>query len=73
MVPVSASGHDAQSGYRYDQYLKVLRVGPDGIDVVGEIHPDEPVLRMVRTGDVLYAVGDTSVTAYRIGDRGDRR
>jgi uncharacterized secreted protein with C-terminal beta-propeller domain len=68
VVPVGGSGYDAQGGYRYDQFLKVLRVTPDGIEVVGEIHPDEPVLRTVRLGDVLYAVGDTSVTAYRVGD-----
>ena len=68
VVPVGGSGYDAQGGYRYDQFLKVLRVTPDGIEVVGEIHPDEPVLRTVRIGDVLYAVGDTSVTAYRVGD-----
>jgi uncharacterized secreted protein with C-terminal beta-propeller domain len=68
VVPVTGSGYDPQTGYRYGQYLTVLRVGPDGIDVVGEIHPDEPTVRTVRIGDVLYAVGDTSVTAYRISD-----
>ncbi|MFM9033654.1 MAG: beta-propeller domain-containing protein [Mycobacterium sp.] len=68
VVPVSGSGYDPQTGYRSGQYLKVLRVGPDGIEVVGEIHPDEPTLRTVRIGDVLYAVGDTSVSAYRLSD-----
>lgn len=68
VVPVSASGYDPQTGYRYDQYLKVLRVGPTGLEVVGEIHPDESVQRTVRIGDVLYAVGETSVTAYRLSD-----
>ena len=68
VVPVAGSGYDAQTGYRYDQFLKVLRVTPGGIEVVGEIHTDEPVLRTVRIGDVLYAVGDTSVTAYRVSD-----
>ncbi|WP_313676916.1 beta-propeller domain-containing protein [Mycolicibacterium sp.] len=68
VVPVTGSGYDPQTGYRYGQYLKVLRVSPTGIDVVGEIHPAEPTLRTVRIGDVLYAVGDTSVTAYRISD-----
>jgi len=68
VVPVSGSGYDAQTGYHSDQFLKVLRVGPNGIEVVGEIHTDEPVLRTVRIGDVLYAVGDTSVTAYRLSD-----
>ena len=68
VVPVAGSGYDAQTGYRYDQFLKVLRVTPDGIEVLGEIHTDEPVLRTVRIGDVLYAVGDTSVTAYRVSD-----
>lgn len=68
VVPVAGSGYDAQTGYHYDQFLKVLRVTPDGIEVVGEIYTDEPVLRTVRIGDVLYAVGDTSVTAYRLSD-----
>ena len=68
VVPVTGSGYDQETGYRYGQYLKVLRVGPDGLAVVGEIHPDEPTLRTVRIGDVLYAVGDTSVTAYRVSD-----
>ena len=68
VVPVSGSGYDPQTGYHYGQYLKVLRVGPNGIDVIGEIHPAEPTLRTVRIGNVLYAVGDTSVTAYRLDD-----
>jgi uncharacterized secreted protein with C-terminal beta-propeller domain len=68
VVPVAGSGYDAQTGYHYDQFLKVLRVTPGGIEVVGEIYADEPVLRTVRIGDVLYAVGDTSVTAYRVSD-----
>ncbi len=68
VVPVAASGYDPQTGYRYSQYLKVLRVGPTGLEVVGEIHPTESVQRTVRIGDVLYAVGDTSVTAYRLSD-----
>jgi hypothetical protein len=68
VVPVSGSGYDEQSGYHSDQFLSVLRVGPGGIEVVGEIHTTEPALRAVRIGDVLYAVGDTSVTAYRLSD-----
>jgi uncharacterized secreted protein with C-terminal beta-propeller domain len=68
VVPVAASGYDPQTGYRYSQYLKVLRVGPAGLESVGEIHPGESVQRTVRIGDVLYAVGDTSVTAYRLSD-----
>ncbi len=68
VVPVAGSGYDPETGYRSGQYLKVLRVGPDGLEVVGEIHPTEPTLRTVRIGDVLYAVGDTTVTAYRISD-----
>ena len=68
VVPVSASGNDPQTGYRYSQYLKVLRVTPAGLEVVGEIHPTDSVRRTVRIGDVLYAVGDTSVTAYRLSD-----
>ncbi len=68
VVPVSGSGYDPQTGYRSAQYLKVLRVGENGIEVIGEIHPDEPTLRTVRIGDVLYAVGDSTVTAYRLSD-----
>jgi len=68
VVPVSGSGYDEQTGYHFAQFLKVLRVGPDGIEVLGEIHPAEPALRAVRIGDVLYAVSDTSVTAYRLSD-----
>ena len=68
VVPVAGSGYDEQTGYHYDQFLKVLRITPDGIEVLGEIYADEPVLRTVRIGDVLYAVGETSVTAYRVGD-----
>ena len=68
VVPVAGSGYDPQTGYKSGQYLKVLRVTPDGIETVGEIHPGEPTLRTIRIGDVLYAVGDTSVTAYRVSD-----
>ena len=70
VVPVSGSGYDPQTGYQSGQYLKVLRVGSGGIEVVGEIHPEEPTLRTVRIGGVLYAVGDTSVAAYRLSDPG---
>lgn len=73
VVPVSASGYDPQSGYRYDQYLTVLRITPAGLEVLGEIHPRETVLRTVRIGDVLYAVGETSVTAYRLSDLSEIR
>jgi len=68
VVPVSGSGYDEQAGYHSDQFLSVLRVGPGGIEVIGEIHTTEPVLRTVRIGDVLYAVGDNGVTAYRLSD-----
>lgn len=71
VVPVSGSGYDPETGYRSGQYLKVLRVGPAGIETIGEIHPAEPTLRTVRIGDVLYAVGDTTVTAYRVSDLGE--
>lgn len=68
VVPVSGSGYDPATGYQSRQYLKVLRVSESGIEVIGEIHPDEPVLRTVRIGDVLYAVGDNTVAAYRLSD-----
>lgn len=68
VIPVTGSGNDPLTGYRSSQYLQVLRVTPDGLVTVGQIHPDEPTLRTVRIGDVLYAVGDTTVTAYRISD-----
>ncbi len=69
VVPVSASGYDPGTGnYFYDQTLQVLRVGADGVDVLGEIHSDATVLRTVRIGDVLYAVSDDRVTAYSLTD-----
>lgn len=68
VVPVSGSGYDPQTGYRSANFLAVLRITPEGIDVIGEIHTDEPTVRTVRIGDVLYAVGDTSVTAYQLDD-----
>jgi uncharacterized secreted protein with C-terminal beta-propeller domain len=69
VVPVYGSGYDAETGaYRYEQLLKVLRVTPTGLEVVGDIHTDQSVFRTVRIGDVLYAVSDTSVTAYSLSD-----
>ncbi len=68
VVPVYGSGYDPQTGYRSESFLAVLRVTPEGIDVLGEVRTGEPVVRTVRIGDVLYAVGDTSVTAYRLDD-----
>lgn len=69
VVPVSASGYDPGTGtYFYDQTLQVLRVGDDGVDVLGVIHSDSAVLRTVRIGDVLYAVSDDRVTAYSLTD-----
>ena len=68
VVPVSGSGYDPQTGYRAESFLAVLQLTPEGIDVLGEIHTDQPTVRTVRIGDVLYAVGDTSVTAYRLSD-----
>jgi hypothetical protein len=69
VVPVYASGYDPQTGtYRSEQLLKVMRVTADGIEVIGEIRTDQSVFRTVRIGDVLYAVSDTSVTAYNISD-----
>ena len=68
VVPVSGSGYDPQTGYRSENFLAVVRITPEGIDVIGEIHTDEPTVRTVRIGDVLYAVGNTSVTAYRLDD-----
>lgn len=69
VVPVSGNGYDAATGtYRSEQILSVLRVGADGIETLGEIHTEQPVIRTVRIGDVLYAVSDTEVTAYSLGD-----
>ena len=69
MVPVSGSGYDAESGaYRSEQLLKVMRVSASGIEVLGDIHTDQSVFRTVRVGDVLYAVSDTSLTAYSLTD-----
>ena len=69
VVPLTASGYDPQTGeYRYDQSLHILRVGADGVEQLGRIHADGPVLRTVRIGDVLYAVGETDVVAYSLTD-----
>jgi uncharacterized secreted protein with C-terminal beta-propeller domain len=69
VVPVYASGYDPQTGvYRSEQLLKVMRVTASGIEVLGEIRTDQSVFRTVRIGDALYAISDTSVTAYNISD-----
>ena len=36
--------------------------------MLGEIRTDQSVFRTVRIGDVLYAISDSSVTAYNISD-----
>ena len=69
VVPLSASGYDAQTGeYRYDQTLQVLHVDAGGVEVRGVIHTDGTVLRAVRIGNVLYAVSADHVTAYSLDD-----
>ncbi|MGV0991898.1 MAG: beta-propeller domain-containing protein [Mycobacterium sp.] len=69
VVPVSGGGYDAGTGaYHYENLLSVMRVDADGIHVVGQIQTDQPVLRTVRIGDVLYAVSDDQVTAYSLTD-----
>ncbi len=69
VVPVYASGYDPQTGvYRSEQLLKVMRITASGIEVLGEIRTDQSVFRTVRIGDVLYAISDSSVTAYNISD-----
>jgi uncharacterized secreted protein with C-terminal beta-propeller domain len=69
VLPVSGNGYDSSTGtYHYSQFLSVMVVDASGITVVGEIHTDEPVVRTVRIGDVLYAVSDTRVTAYSLTD-----
>lgn len=69
VLPMAASGYDSETGaYRYDQLLKVLRVSAEGIEEVGEIITDVPVIRVVRIDDVLYAVTDSGVAAYRVSD-----
>ena len=68
-MPVYASGYDPQTGvYRSEQLLKVMRVTASGIEVLGEIRTDQSVFRTVRIVDVLYAISDSSVTAYNISD-----
>lgn len=69
VIPVAASGYDAQTGiYRYDTTLQVLTVDATGIAVRGIISTDGPVTRTLRIGNVLYAVGEDRVTAYRLDD-----
>ncbi len=69
VLPMAASGYDPETGaYRYAQLLKVLRVSATGIEEVGEIETSEAVIRVVRIDDVIYAVSDTGVKAYRLSD-----
>ena len=69
VVPVSGGGYNAGTGeYHYENLLAVMRVDADGIHVLGQISTDQPVLRTVRIGDVLYAVSDDTVTAYSLTD-----
>lgn len=68
VVPMLSSGYDSTGNYTYKQTLKVMRVDASGIEVLGEIQTDEPVIRTARIGDVLYAVTDSNVTAYRLSD-----
>ncbi|MGI9163847.1 MAG: beta-propeller domain-containing protein, partial [Mycobacterium sp.] len=69
VVPVSGGGYDAATGeYHYEQLLSVMRVDASGITVVGQIQTDQPILRTVRIGDVLYAVAGDHVTAYSLTD-----
>jgi len=68
VVPAYSSGYDASGNYTYNQTLTVLRVTSAGIDVLGQIETDEPTIRTARIGDVLYAVSDSHVTAYRLSD-----
>lgn len=69
VVPVSGGGYDAATGdYHYENLLSVMRVDTEGIQVLGQIQTDQPVLRTVRIGDVLYAVTDDTVTAYSLTD-----
>ena len=69
VVPVSGGGYDAGTGsYHYENVLSVMRVDAEGIHVVGHIQTDQPVLRTVRIGDVLYAVSEDQVTAYSLTD-----
>ena len=69
VVPVYGSGYDAATGtYRSEQLLKVMRVTPAGLEVIGDINTDQSVFRTVRVGDVLYAVSDSAVTAYSLSD-----
>lgn len=69
VVPVSGGGYDAGTGeYHYENLLSVMRVDAEGLHVVGQIQTDQPVLRTVRIGDVLYAVSNDTVTAYTLTD-----
>ena len=69
VVPVSGGGYDATTGeYHYEQLLSVMGVDATGITVLGQIQTDQPILRTVRIGDVLYAVSDDQVTAYSLTD-----
>ena len=69
VLPVFGSGYDKESDtYHYEQLLEVLRVDASGIQLLGEIHSDQGVFRTVRIDNVLYAISDSSVTAYSLDD-----
>ena len=69
VVPVSGGGYDTGTGaYHYENLLSVMQVDAQGIHVVGQIQTDQPVLRTVRIGNVLYAVSDDTVAAYSLTD-----
>lgn len=69
VVPVAGGGYDANTGaYHYENLLSVMRVEADGIRLVGQIQTDQPELRTVRIGNVLYAVSDDAVSVYSLTD-----
>lgn len=48
--------------------LEVLRVGPDGIEELGEVAHDSPVQRSLRVGGVLYSLSAGEIQAHRLTD-----
>jgi uncharacterized secreted protein with C-terminal beta-propeller domain len=58
-LPVSLDGSFSAS-------LEVLGVGTSGIELLGEIAHDSPVLRSLRIGEVLFSLSATEVQAHSL-------
>ena len=48
--------------------LEVLGVGAGGIELLGEVAHDSPVLRSLRVGDVLFSMSAAEIRAHGLAD-----